>query len=63
MKKVCAWCKKDCGEVEPFEDGSITHGICNECREKSPEELNTMISTADTEKQKEVDALIEKQGQ
>ena len=32
MKKICAWCNKDLGEV-PSELGgnSITHGICPEC--------------------------------
>jgi len=30
----CAWCGKYLGEKEPYEDKSITHGICPECRAK-----------------------------
>ncbi len=31
MIRVCAWCKKVIGEKEPFEDKSVTHGICQDC--------------------------------
>lgn len=37
MKVVCAWCGKDMGEKEPFDDESTTHGMCPECYE---EEIN-----------------------
>ena len=30
----CAWCGKHMGEKEPYEDKSVTHGICPECRAK-----------------------------
>jgi hypothetical protein len=30
----CAWCGKYWGEKEPYEDKSVTHGICPECRAK-----------------------------
>ena len=30
----CAWCGKYLGEKEPYEDMSVTHGICPECRAK-----------------------------
>ena len=30
----CAWCGKYMGEKEPYEDKSVTHGICSECRAK-----------------------------
>lgn len=30
----CAWCGKYLGEKEPYEDKSVTHGICPECRKK-----------------------------
>jgi len=33
MKRICAWCRKEMGEVAPEQPG-ITHGICEECREK-----------------------------
>jgi len=28
---ICGWCKELLGEKEPFEDVSITHGICPDC--------------------------------
>lgn len=34
MKIVCAWCGKDMGEKPPFEDKSVTHGMCPECYKK-----------------------------
>ncbi len=30
----CAWCGKYMGEKEPYEDKSVTHGICPECLAK-----------------------------
>jgi len=30
----CAWCGKYLGEKEPYEDKSVTHTICPECRAK-----------------------------
>ncbi|MDP3879982.1 MAG: hypothetical protein Q8Q07_06745 [Dehalococcoidales bacterium] len=30
----CAWCGKYLGEKEPYEDKSVTHGICPECLAK-----------------------------
>jgi len=30
----CAWCGKYMGEKPPYEDKSVTHTICAECREK-----------------------------
>jgi len=34
MKVVCAWCGKDLGSKAPYEDKSITHTICAECKKK-----------------------------
>ena len=36
MKKICAWCKKDLGEVDIPGYGEDVHddGICKECGEK-----------------------------
>ena len=32
MKKICAWCKKDQGEVESVNiSNPVTHGICPDC--------------------------------
>lgn len=33
-KVVCAWCKKEMGEVEWSREGEATHSICPECRKK-----------------------------
>ena len=34
MRIICARCGKDMGEKPPYDDDSITHGICDECEEK-----------------------------
>lgn len=33
-KVVCAWCKKEMGEKEGLKEGEVSHGICENCREK-----------------------------
>ena len=33
IKRVCAWCKKDMGEIPGDEEG-VTHGMCEECFKK-----------------------------
>ena len=30
----CAWCGKYLGEKEPYDDKSVTHGICQKCKAK-----------------------------
>ena len=40
MIVICSWCNKVTGEKSPFEDKSITHGICEECRRKVSEEID-----------------------
>jgi len=37
MKRVCAWCAKDMGEITPEEPG-IIHGICEKWMEKQVQE-------------------------
>ena len=39
MSRVCSWCNKHLGEVEPKEDVRITHGICESCSEQFKNEL------------------------
>ncbi|MBA7647306.1 hypothetical protein ES703_55078 [subsurface metagenome] len=34
MRKICAWCGKDLGEIEGHGQKGTTHGICDECKEK-----------------------------
>lgn len=42
MKVVCAWCKKQLGSKPPYEDTSVTHSICPECKAKYfPEPTST----------------------
>lgn len=31
MKRICAWCQRELGEVAPLDDPRVTHGICAEC--------------------------------
>jgi hypothetical protein len=33
MRKVCAWCQADLGEVEG--PGNVTHGMCQSCHDKA----------------------------
>ena len=33
MKRICAWCLKDMGDIAPEQPG-VTHGICEECKAK-----------------------------
>jgi hypothetical protein len=34
MVRVCAWCQKYLGSLEPFLDPAISHGICRDCVER-----------------------------
>jgi hypothetical protein len=31
MVRVCAWCQKYLGSMEPFHDPKVSHGICEDC--------------------------------
>lgn len=31
MIRRCSYCGKDMGEKAPYNDTSVTHGICKEC--------------------------------
>ncbi len=39
----CAWCGNCMGEKEPYEDKSVTHGICPECRAKYFPKKNDLL--------------------
>lgn len=44
MKRICAWCGKGLGEVEPLDDSSVTHGICPDCSSKLKEkDMNYLL--------------------
>jgi hypothetical protein len=34
MVIVCAWCQKYMGCKEPFDEASVSHGICPECSDR-----------------------------
>ncbi len=34
MEITCAWCNKDMGGKPPYEDKSVTHTICPDCKAK-----------------------------
>jgi len=34
LRVICAWCKKELPEKEPFSDSSISHSICKDCQLK-----------------------------
>ncbi len=45
MKKVCAWCKTDLGEMpsDRFPSEMITHGICPTCRDRLAHETGETL--------------------
>lgn len=42
MYVKCAWCGKDLGQKPPFDNKSISHSICLECRKKMEEQQKIM---------------------
>lgn len=34
MKRICAWCGNDVGDIPPYEDDDVTHTMCQECHKK-----------------------------
>ena len=34
MVTVCAWCQRYMGSREPLHDPGVSHGICDDCRER-----------------------------
>ena len=38
MKIVCAWCLRDLGK-KPGPEGKMSHGMCDQCREKIEREM------------------------
>lgn len=31
MKVICSYCRKTIGKIEPFNDYTVSHGMCKEC--------------------------------
>ena len=38
MIRHCAWCDTPMGEVEPLDNKSVTHCICEKCQKELEEE-------------------------
>lgn len=51
MKIICAWDGKEMGEKPPYENKSITHGICAECLAKMQKEVDEYYSQHDLKKE------------
>lgn len=52
MKVICAWCDKYIMTKEPIDDDSISHGMCDTCKDKILEDMNkasTSITASPTE--------------
>ena len=53
MKIVCAWCGKEIGEKPPYEDKSVTHGICDICVTKFfPHQAEKIVEFLGDEKER-----------
>ena len=39
MKVICSYCRKEMHEKEPFNDDSLTHSMCQECRDYFTEQI------------------------
>jgi hypothetical protein len=46
MIAVCAWCQKFMYEKEPFEQKSVTHGICVPCGDRVMAEMSVLSDAA-----------------
>lgn len=43
MKKICSWCKKRLPDVEPLEDETISHGMCEDCGKGFVEQIKEAV--------------------
>jgi hypothetical protein len=34
MTRICAWCGRQLGDGEPCLEREVTHGLCEQCRQK-----------------------------
>lgn len=42
MKRICAWCNLNMGEVEPLESDESTHSICETCEKEVNYEIDAI---------------------
>jgi len=38
----CAWCGKNMGEKQPYDDKDITHGMCSKCLKRELAKIEKM---------------------
>lgn len=43
MIRICSMCKKNLGEKPPYEDKTITHGLCDECYNATMNEYERVL--------------------
>jgi len=43
MRVICAWCNRPMGEKEPYEDETISHGMCGKCKRKVDQEVKAFF--------------------
>ena len=44
MRVTCSWCNLDMGEKEPFDDPSVSHGMCAECKRSVEAEIEAYFT-------------------
>jgi len=42
--RICGWCKRVLGYVQPYEDPRATHTICCACKEKHSPKTKEVMS-------------------
>lgn len=52
MLRVCSWCSGSMGEKPPFEDKTVTHGMCDKCLERVGQDIERRKDEKEQEKSK-----------
>jgi len=58
MRKICAWCGKDIGEIESEQGGVISHGMCDSCHDIFNLERSTFQNLEDYVEQLDAPTLV-----
>ena len=51
MRVTCSWCNLDMGDKEPFDDPSVSHGMCAECKRRGEAEIEAYFTLNPPDKQ------------
>lgn len=43
MVRVCAWCERYLGSMEPLRDPGVSHGICDDCFQRQAAEAPVLV--------------------